>query len=98
MSLELRGSKFYYYRKRRNGSQVRSIYIGGGDLALRAYAADIAERVQRKARLAEHQRQVQLDREFAEVAKQVSKMIRETLHTSGFHSHKGQWRKRRTSK
>jgi hypothetical protein len=41
---------------------------------------------------------MQLDREFAEVAKQVSKMIRETLHTSGFHSHKGQWRKRRTSK
>lgn len=98
MSLELRGSKFYYYRKRRIGSQVRSIYIGGGDLALRAYAADIAERVRRKARQAEHQRQLHLDREFAEVAKQVSKMIRETLHTSGFHSHKGQWRKRRTSK
>jgi predicted component of type VI protein secretion system len=95
MAIERRGSQIYYYRKRRIGSQVRSTYVGAGALALQAYEADIAERVRRKARQAEHQRQIQLDREFAEVAKQISKMIRETLHTSGFHSHKGQWRKRR---
>jgi hypothetical protein len=98
MSLELRGSKFYYYRKRRSGSQVRTSYVAAGEAALQAYEADLVARRMRLAEQAVIKSEARIEREFAAVTKQVALLIRETLKSSGFHSHKGQWRKRRTPK
>jgi hypothetical protein len=95
MALELRGSKFYYYRKRRSGSQVRSTYVGAGAVALQAYEADIADRRRRQTQIDNLKRQTQIDSELDAVAKKVARLIRETLQSAGFHSHKGQWRQRR---
>ena len=98
MAIERRGSRFYFYRKHRHGSQVRSTYVAAGEAALQAYEADLVARRMRLAEQAVIKSEARIEREFAAVTKQVARLIRETLKSSGFHSHKGQWRKRRTPK
>jgi hypothetical protein len=52
MGLELRGGRFYYYRKVWDRGRVKSEYLGGGDLALLAARLEQEDREDREARKA----------------------------------------------
>ena len=90
----------YYYRSERNGSQVRSVYLGCGPVA-----ACIAERdACRKNAAAETRAAWQRERtamaaedaEVAAVDDAIAALARVALYTAGYHQHHfGEWRKRR---
>ncbi len=99
MGWELRRGQRYYYRKRRVNGQVVSEYIGTGPNAEAAAAQDALEREQRaiarqqqRAARLEHK---EVDQSMAQLERTVRALMHATLLANGFHSHKGQWRKRR---
>jgi hypothetical protein len=100
MGIETRGRRLYYYLKRRRGSKVRSVYVGGGPDALLAFNHDLAERKRRQADRdslrASMAGELAIERRFAAAEKMVMGILRAELEAAGFHSHKGVWRKKRT--
>jgi hypothetical protein len=95
MGWEQRGNRRYYYRKRRQGGQVVSEYVGAGDLAAADAALDALERELRQAqqrRLAAIQA---AGAQVKEVCDLIQTMIYAVLLATGHHTHKGQWRKKR---
>jgi hypothetical protein len=95
MSWEQRGNRRYYYRKRREGDRVISEYVGAGELAETAVAIDALER---EIRRAERQRRAErraLDAQIDEVCDLIRALTFAELLVSGYHTHKGQWRRRR---
>ena len=98
MPWEQRNHKPYYYHKRRQGQRVISEYVGAGQLAETVAAFD---QCLRQARQSERQAQAALQTLHAEVD-QVCDLIQiltqASLLTAGFHTHKGQWRKKHQEK
>ncbi len=98
MGWEKRGSKKYYYVKYRQDGQVVTLYTGAGRAA-EALAAKAASK-----------RQQQRDAEEAWVEyKKVGALLDDiqgltqaltqaTLLAAGYHTHRGQWRKKRDDK
>jgi hypothetical protein len=99
MGMEQRGSRFYYYEKRREGRRVVSTYIGGGALAGMAAEMSAETRQEREQQRQQERKlryeQQQLDRQFDEQARIIATTTDQRLRLAGFHKHKGQWRKRR---
>ena len=99
MGWEKRGAGTYYYRKRRIGLSVVSEYIGSGSFAELIAQFDIIERAQaRKGRMEiKHlvQSDREIDRELDQIGDMVQALINSTLLGMGYHTHKGQWRKKR---
>jgi len=99
MGWEQRGNNQYYYRKEREGSRVRSVYIGVGDLA--NLSAGLLALEQGDRRLAELRKRQQrqaleaLDAEIDALSDLVSTMTQATMIAAGFHQHKRQWRRKR---
>ena len=98
MGLEKRNGRVYYYKSRRDGEKVRKVYVGAGDFAHLAAKLDEAERLRRKEEVAywkaERER---LERDAAflqELTEAAEVLVRAHLLASGFHQHKGQWRRR----
>lgn len=99
MAWEKRGSGRYYYQKRRRGDRVVSEYIGAGDLAWAVSTLDAAEQEQRRAELArqrqERAAELDIDRQLDRIAGDLRALVAVALLTRGYHSHKGQWRRKR---
>ena len=99
MGWEQRGNNSYYYKKEREGSRVRSVYIGVGDLA--NLSAELLALEQGDRRLAELRKREQihaleaLDAEIDALSDVVSTMTQATMIAAGFHQHKRQWRRKR---
>jgi hypothetical protein len=99
MGWERRGTNSYYYKKERDGSSVRSVYVGRGEVAqmvskLQASSTDL-EKLMRAKRSIET-----LESEKAEVAldraiELIQHFTQVTLLTAGFHTHRRQWRRKR---
>ena len=97
MSWEDRSGRRYYYRKRRQGKQVVSEYIGGGlagELAAGCdgedkFQTDIqrADLMQAKANAAELGRDIRKAQEYTRA------ITRAVLLLSGYHAPQRQWRK-----
>jgi len=99
MGLEKRNGHVYYYKSRRDGEKVRKVYVGAGDFAHLAARQDEAERLRREEEVAywEAERE-RLERSTAflgELEEAAEVLIRAYLLASGFHQHKGQWRRQR---
>ena len=101
MGWEERGGRRYYYRKRREGRRVVSEYVGGGPLA--EEIAEMLEGEREYEEVVRRRRQREraaLEAEAAEV-RAVGELVRTITHAAllagGYHTHKGQWRKRRES-
>ena len=99
MGLEKRTGHVYYYKSRRDGEKVRKVYVGAGDIAHLAAKLDEAERLRRKEEAAywEAERE-RLERSAAflqEFEEAAEVLVRAHLLASGFHQHKGQWRRKR---
>jgi hypothetical protein len=99
MGWEQRGDGFYYYRKRREGRRVVSEYIGRGELAEAIAALDELDRERREV----EQEDWRLEREAilsiakagTEAQEVILTLTRAWLLAQGYHTHKGQWRRRR---
>jgi len=99
MGMEQRGSRFYFYEKRRVGSRVVSKYIGGGLLATLAAETSNEARQERDQRRREKRKlrdeEKQIDRQLNEQGRILAALTGQCLRLAGFHQHKGQWRKKR---
>jgi len=102
MGWETRAGRLFYYRKRRIGRRVVSEYGGSGEAAAVVAALDAHERAERDARR-EQRREVRrqeraIDAEVEAVCRAVRMLTAGALLLSGYHAHKGQWRKTRNGR
>ena len=99
MGWEKRGTNSYYYKKERDGSSVRSVYVGRGEVAqmvskLQTSSTDLEKLMKAKKSLETHELQraeVALDR----AVELIQLFTQAELLTAGFHTHKRQWRRKR---
>jgi DNA-binding GntR family transcriptional regulator len=99
MAWEERNGNRYYYRKRRQGKQVISEYVGSryaGELAEIFDAEDRQTAEYNRRDLRKQQQQAAaLDAEASEIEQFTRAYTRACLLLVGYHTHKGQWRKAR---
>ena len=102
MAWERRESNLYYYRKKRRGKHVTSEYVGNGPVVQFLAYLDQEERKELNRIRAKWKRQKQevldMDSRYAHQYEITVNLIRAVLLISGYHPHKGQWRKRRNVK
>lgn len=102
MAWEQRNGSSYYYRKERSGKSVKSVYVGTGLIANLAANLDSSENAKKEAERVAFRREVELqnaiDSRIDEVCRMTEMLMRAALIASGFHLHKGQWRRRRNGK
>ncbi len=89
----------YYVRKTWAAGRCVSEYIGAGELGEIAAEVDAVEQAERKraaaARRREREQERALDGQVIEAASLARALTRAVLLASGYHDHKGQWRRRR---
>lgn len=94
-----RGAGLYYYRSVRQGDRVKKEYCGGGRLGRLAAQLDKLERLQRKEEedfWKEERERLERSAAFLHELEEAAKvLVRAHLLASGFHQHKGQWRRQR---
>lgn len=102
MAWELRGNNIYYYRKKRIAGKVVSEYVGKEAVAGAIAVLDLEKRQERnreaevvKKERAEFQL---LEQHVTQVASFIKPIVEGVLVVSGYHKHKGQWRKVRNGK
>lgn len=102
MGLERRGSKTYYYKKRRLNGHVVSEYVGRGDLARFAALTDALlrrERLERTQRAqAERNEWAEQDAMLDRLEESLRLLVWAYFLTHGYHMHNGQWRRTRGKK
>src|SRR5687767_2732684 len=100
MAWEDRNGNRYYYRKHREGGSVVSEYVGAGyagELAEIFDMEDHQEADYKRRKLRKQKRQAAaIDAQAGEVEKITRAITRAYLLLAGYHTHKGQWRKRRS--
>jgi hypothetical protein len=98
MGWETRGTRRYYYRKRREGQRVVSEYVGTSSSAALIAESDALLRVQswgaRKQRTLEIQQLRDADQEINRLLDLCSSLTSAALIIAGYHTHKGQWRRK----
>ena len=99
MAWEDRDGRRYYYRKRRVGRRVVSEYIGSGQMAELVSEQDEKDRQQRMQDRKSFEKHIarnkKMDDELDSLIDVTRAYVRVSFLLSGFHSHKGQWRKKR---
>jgi hypothetical protein len=99
MGWEQRGANEYYYRKERHGAQVKSVYVGRGEIANMLSELQSSSRIFEKAiDIAYPSEQEKLRQQEATIEHAcglIDAITTASLLVAGFHSHKRQWRKRR---
>ncbi len=100
MGWEDRNGRSYYYRKERDGSRVKSVYVGRGETAgliaqFEALQSDEREEKLALARL-ERERVEEQDTELDALGEIIRELAAATLIAHGYHQHKREWRRRRT--
>jgi hypothetical protein len=99
MAWEQRGANAYYYKKGRDGSKVKSVYVGRGEIAhmvsqLQSSSIELEKlmRVKKSIDTLESEKaEVTLDRAL----ELIQLFTQATLLTAGFHTHHRQWRRKR---
>ena len=99
MGWEQRGNNSYYYKKEREGSRVKSVYVGRGEIAhMVAQLQSSSPLLERFARSMKSPQAVEQERAEAaldQLADRIQLITQAALLTAGFHTHKRQWRKMR---
>jgi hypothetical protein len=99
MGWEKRGSGLYYYTKRREGRRVVSEYVGRGELAEAIATLDALDRERRELERQAERHELEEDRAVAREVDAICGMTRTLMSAMllsiGYHTHKGQWRRRR---
>ena len=101
MSYERRGNGTYFYKKFRKGDKVTSVYIGpANDWLIRCdeQLKEIREREKEEKRREGQEKLDQIRKmegSFLEPFRQIENYVSAVLIASGYHHHKGEWRKER---
>jgi len=99
MGWEKRGGHSYYYRKEREGSSVKSVYVGRGEIAhmisqIQA-SSPLLERLARAIRSPQQIKCDKADAALEQATDLIDLLTQSALLAAGFHSHHRQWRRRR---
>ncbi len=99
MAWEQRGGKRYYYRTERRSGRAARRYVGCGDVAELAAAADELRRLERAAadreRGEERQRLLEAEAPLLGLCSLADALARAALVAAGYHQHdRGEWRRR----
>lgn len=99
MGWEQRGNNQYYYKKEREGSRVKSVYVGCGETAhliakFESSSAEI-EKLLRVKKSIEAQEVERIEAAIDRAVELVQLFTDATLLTAGFHTHRRQWRRKR---
>jgi len=99
MGWEQRGNNRYFYRKEREGSRVKSVYVGRGEIAhMVAQLQSSSPLIERFARSMKSPDEIKFEKAEAALdqASDLIELITEaSLLAAGFHTHKRQWRRKR---
>ena len=94
MAWETRGRKKYYYRKERIGNRVYSIYIGDEMTGYIPAMEDEHKRILGEKPMDDTLYEgIEREKELNKMADQIELVVNSILLISGYHCHKGQWRK-----
>ena len=99
MGWERRGNNLYYYRKERDGSRVKSTYVGRGEIvhliSQFQTSSTAVERIVRANKLSDSEKtEAALD-----LASELIQLVTNAaLLTAVFHTHKRQWRRKRNAR
>ena len=99
MGWEQRGNNSYYYKKERNGSRVKSVYVGRGDIAhmvskLQSSSADL-EKLMRAKKSIEADELERVEATLERAIELTQLFTQAALLSAGFHTHHRQWRRKR---
>jgi hypothetical protein len=102
VSWEQRGNNQYYYRKEREGSKVKSVYVGRGEVAhmvskLQSSSAEL-EKLMRAKRTIEALESERVEGALDRAIELIQLFTQAELLTAGFHTHKRQWRRKRNDR
>ena len=99
MGWEQRGSYSYYYRKQREGSRVKSVYVGRGEIAQTVAqlqsTSPLLEKLARTMKSPEVIKAEKAEAALDQASDLIQLITQAALLTSGFHTHKRQWRRKR---
>jgi hypothetical protein len=99
VTLECRNRRLYYYRSVRDGEKVRKVYVGAGEIARISHEGDVLTRTgreaDRKREKAELERLENLGAPVEELSEAAEILSRAYLIASGYHKHKGEYRRAR---
>ena len=99
MGWEQRGANSYYYKKEREGSKVKSVYVGMGKIADRVAqiqsSSAVIEKFARLMKSPQAVEQEKIQAELDQLTDQIRVITHAALLVTGFHTHKRQWRKMR---
>lgn len=102
MGWEKRGKGMYYYTKKRVGKRVVSEYKGSGLFAQLFSELDNDKRLERNYNHTQRKEQKDkttgINKDVDQLTELTDGLVRAVLLTSGYHPHKGQWRKSRYGK
>jgi len=97
MGWEQRGNNRYYYRKEREGSKVKSVYVGRGEIAhmISRLQTDspLLEALARLSRFEKDSEKV--DAVLEQTMELIALFTHASLLMAGFHTHHRQWRRKR---
>ncbi len=101
MGWEQRGAHKYYYRKERDGSRVKSVYVGRGEIAQMVSqiqsSSPLLERIARNIRSPEIAKMKKSDAAIEQVTHLIQLVTQAALLAEGFHTHHRQWRRKRNA-
>lgn len=96
MGWEQRGSHQYFYRKQRDGTRVKSIYVGRGEIAdMISQFQSGSSVLERLVRRTKTPNEIQSDRAVVVFEQAIQLLTEAALLTAGFHTHHRQWRRKR---
>ena len=99
MGWEQRGSNSYYYKKERDGSRVKSVYVGPGEIAhMVAHIQSsslLVESLARTTKSVEVVKQEKAEAAIEQANSLVQLFTQAALLSAGFHTHHRQWRRTR---
>lgn len=102
MGWEQRGNNSYYYKKEREGSKVKSVYVGRGEVAqmvskLQSSSTDL-EKLMRAKRSIEANELERAEATLDRAIELTHLFTQATLLVAGFHTHRRQWRRKRNGR
>lgn len=95
MGWEKRRRKKYFYHKTRIGPRVESFYVGNNILAYSIQAIMEKKRREEEAYRTMVEREKKRDSEIKAYHELVNQLADAVLVLNGYHTHKGEWRKKR---
>lgn len=99
MAWESRGNRSYFYKKKRVGGKIKSVYIGAGDYAMLSHELEDARRNEAKIEKEKQQRRrtktETIDEQINEISALNQSLVNSLFLLNGFYPHKRQWRKKR---